>query len=67
MISKLVSLFLPLLYYSTPKSMLKNNHKNDAFKYKPDHVTPVIMEEESDAVAPAGHMVYQPAVTAIKK
>lgn len=62
MMSKLLSLLftLDLLFY--PKVYSQHRTQNDAFKYKPDNVIPVMMGED-DAVAPIGLVVYQPVMT----
>lgn len=66
MMSNLVSVLLSLLYYSTHKSIFQHSSQNDAFEYKPDHVIPVMMGEEFDAVVHAGHIVDQSFVITCK-
>lgn len=51
---------LALLFY--PQVYFQHSGQNDAFEYKPDHVIPVMMGEEFDAIVPAGYIVYQPVV-----
>ena len=63
MMSKLLSLLFTLDLLFDPKVYSRHSTQNDAFKYKPDHVVPVTMGEENDAVAPTGLVVYQPVVT----
>ena len=63
MMSKLLSLLFTLDLLFDPKVYSRHSTQNDAFKYKPDHVVPVTMGEENDAVAPTGLVVYQPVMT----
>lgn len=58
----------PGLCTSIPALLFHPQHssQNDAFEYKPDHVIPVMLGEEFDAVFPAGHIVYQPIVITYK-